>query len=228
MTALQVQNHLQARSRQFLRRGLVLSCAIHLTLLFTFLSLTNRGEVVIRTYDRGFDLLPQTTILDPAPPAPPPGEPAAAVTKEKGIIDPVDRTLEQESQFDPSDFQTKVRASGGDDPGGIEPTGTPGTGSPSGDPPVYDIKQVEDLPEAVYLPTPRYPDYEREAGITGLVVLRVLVQADGTVSRVNVVSGLRGLGLSAQETLYRWRFKPARMNGKAVPVWVEIPVRFKL
>jgi protein TonB len=77
-------------------------------------------------------------------------------------------------------------------------------------------------------PKPAYPEYAREAGITGRVVTQVLVRVDGSVARVVVKSGIKILGDSAQETLYRWRFRPARVGGRPVPVWVEIPVLFRL
>ena len=80
---------------------------------------------------------------------------------------------------------------------------------------------------AIEAPKPAYPSYPREVGITGVVFAKVFVRADGSVSRVEV-RGSRLFLDTTQETLYRWRFKPARMNGRPVAVWVEIPVRFEL
>jgi protein TonB len=60
------------------------------------------------------------------------------------------------------------------------------------------------------------------------VLLRVLIGSEGTVRNVVVLSGPRLLSENAQEGLYRWRFRPARVMGKPVSVWVEVPVVYVL
>ncbi len=80
-------------------------------------------------------------------------------------------------------------------------------------------------------PAPRYPATARRLDQQGTVVLRVLVDADGAVARVEVIhsSGFDSLDDSAIETVRtRWRFLPARREGVSVASWAEVPIRFAL
>ncbi len=77
---------------------------------------------------------------------------------------------------------------------------------------------------------PEYPYVARLRGWQGRVVVRALVDATGFVSRVRLVrsSGHRVLDDAALEAVRGWRCSPARLNGVAVPYWVEVPVVFRL
>jgi TonB family protein len=80
-------------------------------------------------------------------------------------------------------------------------------------------------------PAPEYPDEARRNNEQGTVLLRVLVDVDGSVKQVEIVhsSGFELLDDAARETvLRRWRFVPARAHGIAVESWVRVPIRFAL
>jgi periplasmic protein TonB len=80
-------------------------------------------------------------------------------------------------------------------------------------------------------PAPAYPDWARRSNQQGTVVLRVLVAADGSVTRVEIArsSGFDSLDRSALATVRaRWRFVPANRGGLAVASWVLVPIRFAL
>lgn len=89
---------------------------------------------------------------------------------------------------------------------------------------------VEELPQILTNPSPRYPADALAAGVEGRVVLRTRVEADGTVSAVSVheSSGVASMDESALVTVRRWRFVPARSGGVAVPIEVAVPVRFEM
>jgi protein TonB len=74
-----------------------------------------------------------------------------------------------------------------------------------------------------------YPEEARRRGITGDVVLEIVVRRDGSVGDVKVLEGLGG-GLSerAVQAVRQWRFAPARRLGASVDVIVEVAVEFKL
>jgi TonB family protein len=74
-----------------------------------------------------------------------------------------------------------------------------------------------------------YTDEARRRGITGDVLLEIVVRRDGTVGDVDVRRGL-GLGLDqrAIEAVREWRFDPARLRGTPVDVIVEVAVEFTL
>lgn len=76
----------------------------------------------------------------------------------------------------------------------------------------------------------KYPAEAHQKGIRGNVVVRFVVQADGTVANAEVVrhadplleaEALRVVGL-----MPRWQ--PGRQNGKEVAVWSSLPVVFRL
>ncbi|MCL1633548.1 energy transducer TonB [Luteimonas sp. SX5] len=77
------------------------------------------------------------------------------------------------------------------------------------------------------------PDYPRDAqrrGQSGRVLLRVDVAADGSVANVDFVqrSGTPELDRAAMNAVRKWRFNPARRDGKAVASSVNVPIDFVL
>ena len=86
--------------------------------------------------------------------------------------------------------------------------------------------------DAGYLknPAPPYPPQSRRIGEEGKVILRVFVTADGSAQQVEIKtsSGSDRLDESAQRTVRRWKFIPARRGGIAVESWVLVPIVFKL
>ena len=74
-----------------------------------------------------------------------------------------------------------------------------------------------------------YTDDARRRGITGDVVLEIVVRRDGAVGDVTVLQGLgAGLDQRAVNAVRQWRFSPARRRGEAVDVIVEVAVEFTL
>jgi len=85
--------------------------------------------------------------------------------------------------------------------------------------------------EYVRATSPRYPSNELRNGVQGTVMLRVLVDVDGTPVSVTVESssGNRNLDKAAlQHVLKTWRFKPAMQNGQAVQAYGLVPIAFSL
>ncbi|MEW6321730.1 MAG: energy transducer TonB [Acidobacteriota bacterium] len=74
-----------------------------------------------------------------------------------------------------------------------------------------------------------YTEEARRAGLSGEVLLELVVRRDGTVGDVRLVRGLGG-GLDAEaiRAVRQWRFAPARMTGTPVDVLVEVAVEFRL
>lgn len=86
--------------------------------------------------------------------------------------------------------------------------------------------------DADYLdnPKPSYPPLSRKLGEMGKVFLRVLVNPDGSVARLelNRSSGYERLDRSAINTVQEWRFVPARQGNQAISGWVIVPINFTL
>ncbi len=80
-------------------------------------------------------------------------------------------------------------------------------------------------------PAPIYPIEEMRAGISGTVLLELLVGVDGRVldARILHSSGNRRLDAAAREQILRnWRFHPTMRNGKPVQALGQLPVVFRL
>lgn len=77
---------------------------------------------------------------------------------------------------------------------------------------------------------PEYPRDAQRRGLSGRVLLRVDVAADGTATNVDFVqrSGAPELDRAAMNAVRKWRFAPARSDGKPVASSVNVPVDFVL
>lgn len=79
-------------------------------------------------------------------------------------------------------------------------------------------------------PPPAYPRISRRLGEQGKVLLRAMINTDGTVAQLSVqkTSGFSRLDQAALETVKHWRFVPARRGSQIVPAWVVVPISFSL
>ena len=79
-------------------------------------------------------------------------------------------------------------------------------------------------------PHPEYPMIARKKGWQGRLLLNVRVSENGDVISVNVLktSGFEILDKTSVETIKIWKFTPARIGGKNVEDYLNIPVSFKL
>jgi protein TonB len=77
---------------------------------------------------------------------------------------------------------------------------------------------------------PNYPLLARQRGWQGVVLLRLSIGVDGTVTHVSVErsSGYDVLDAEAVAAVRTWRGTPARRGGQAVPTEETLPVRFRL
>jgi protein TonB len=87
---------------------------------------------------------------------------------------------------------------------------------------------VEVQPVAISTPSPEYPAIARQAGVEGIVTLRVLVDDDGDVRDVVFVSGPEMLKDAAIAGVRLWKFRPALQQQHPVAVWVMVPMKFSL
>ena len=74
-----------------------------------------------------------------------------------------------------------------------------------------------------------YPEEARKAGIEGKVILRALIEKDGTPTNIQVIySDNSLLDSAAIKAILKTKFAPGTVNGKPTASWVTIPVQFKL
>ena len=91
--------------------------------------------------------------------------------------------------------------------------------------------RVDKEPSMEYAPLIHYPDDVRLAGITGRVLVQVVIGSDGRpIPRtMSVLQGeYRGLVSEVIDAVPGMRFRPARIDTCDVPVLVRLPVDFKI
>jgi protein TonB len=75
---------------------------------------------------------------------------------------------------------------------------------------------------------PLYPPLAKQAHIQGEVVIDSVIDTQGKVTHMKVVSGSPLLVQSAIQALQQWRYQPTLLNGQPVPVEMLVTVHFQL
>lgn len=187
--------------------------------------------------------------IDPKkpPPPPPPAEPPPPVKPTVKFTPPVIKKDEEvkEDEKPPDVAELKEASAGvktqagdvnGIDPGIVDNPGT-GTGVVEAPPPPPEIfSYVEQMPEFNgdlndYLSKNiNYPQMARDAGVSGRVVLKFVVDENGRVGGITVVKSMgSGLDEEAKRVVAGMPpWKAGKSNGKAVKVYFTLPIKFTL
>ena len=84
-------------------------------------------------------------------------------------------------------------------------------------------------PEKIAGDPPQYTAEAREARVQGVVIVEAVIDEQGKVTNTKVLKDLpMGLSEAAVEAIRTWEFKPARMDGRPVPVYYTLTVNFTL
>jgi TonB family protein len=75
---------------------------------------------------------------------------------------------------------------------------------------------------------PKYPKEAKESGVEGKVSLRCLVRSDGTVDKVEAISGEEPFIEAAMAAVRKWKYQPLVLNGVAVEFDTTVQVIFQL
>jgi protein TonB len=75
---------------------------------------------------------------------------------------------------------------------------------------------------------PQYPADARDQHIQGLVVLKVNIDQEGNVYKVELISGHPLLAPAAIEAVKQWKYKPYQLNSTPVEVETQATVNFTL
>jgi len=182
----------------------------------------------------------------PEPPPPPPPTPEAPPPVVKGfqeLVPPAEPPKEI-PKVDPNQAATNAN-----DFTGVGHAGGVANGVDNGQaqdvtnrqaPPdegTYELSAVEEQPslsngaEVARQLSRNYPPLLRDAGVAGTVTLRMRVLENGTVDpeSISIENATQdAFGDAAKRVVERMRFHPAKVGGKAVKVWVTLPVTFQL
>jgi protein TonB len=73
-----------------------------------------------------------------------------------------------------------------------------------------------------------YPQAARQQRVQGDVVLRVLIDTNGDVKEVALLSGHPVLARAALDAVKKWKYKPYMLNGHPVDAETQVTVNFEI
>lgn len=108
-------------------------------------------------------------------------------------------------------------------------TTTP-TPSPAAAPPAPRVELPSSSADYLNNPKPLYPALSKRIGEQGRVVVRVLIDTNGSARQAEVVasSGYERLDQAAVQTALRWRYVPGKRNGVPEAMRYDVPLNFSL
>jgi protein TonB len=196
-----------------------------------------------------------TMLMAPPPPPPPPPPPAPAVVRVQPRIIQQPQEMVQPRAIpreiariveDPLPPPGPVGGVVGGVAGGI-PGGSSGgilggiiSAAPPPPPPPPPVEAAPPPPERVRVggqvqsarlmnqARPVYPPLARQARVQGTVRLEAVINRDGVIEELKVVSGHPLLVQAALDAVRQWRYQPTMLNGVAVEVITTIDVNFTL
>lgn len=189
----------------------VLSLGILVTAFYFFPNLENK--VVFDVKDQ--DLIPieliESTTQKVIPPVPPRPMVPVVVSDDQKIIDDV-----------PINIQLNVDAKVTDTPKLKEEYEEPINEFPEEFPePIGGISAIQKKVE--------YPDIAKRVGLEGTVIIKTAIDENGNVIKTSILKSIGGgCDEAAIAAIEKTKFKPGYQMGRAVKVWMSIPIRFKL
>jgi len=75
---------------------------------------------------------------------------------------------------------------------------------------------------------PQYPAAAQAQGQRGIVILEIVIDAQGKVASVDVVRSIPGLDEAAVTAVKQWEYELTRVDGKPVSVRLTVPITFAL
>ena len=171
--------------------------------------------------------------VEPPPPTPPPARVTPSkprpgpVTPQTAAVTPVFKeSSEAPKEAEPAAAPTPQTAVEPQVAGGSSGVG-PGGGAGGREP--------INLPENATPPKandgnapPGYPESARSDGKEGLVILKIVVDSDGSVASVTVMKGEEPFTSAAIAAVKTWTYSPALVAGVATPVFRIVKVPFRL
>jgi len=79
----------------------------------------------------------------------------------------------------------------------------------------------------IYQVMPQLPEFARQAGVQGTVVLDTVVSTEGAVTQMKFVSGPEALSQAAMDAVRWWRYEPYFVNGQPTTVETTVAVDFR-
>ena len=176
-----------------------------------------------------------------AGPPPPPGGHEAAQTpraerprRGPAMTQPTDVPSERPEDVieTAGSVEAELTISDSSDPG--SPDGVPGgTGDSRRLGPGTGVEEPIPISADVHAPIllhrvePEYPEGARRARLQGTVILEAVITTSGAVQEIRLLKSLNPLlDQAAERAVRHWRYEPATLNGRVVPVYLNVTVTF--
>jgi protein TonB len=91
----------------------------------------------------------------------------------------------------------------------------------------YRVSHMEQA-DLVHRVNPAYPPLARQARVQGVVVLEAVINKEGAIESLRVVTGHPLLNQAAVDAVKQWRYRPLMLNGEPTEVITTVTVTFTL
>ena len=155
-------------------------------------------------------------------------EPTVAPTVAPTVEPEVKPTVSQEpalSSMQEAPVQTRVKSAASADSGKAAGPVV----QPRSEPTTLPLTPAHVDPNYLHRPNPVYPALSKRLREEGTVLLRVNLDAQGSVLDISIEksSGFQRLDQAAHEAVKQWRFIPAKRGQEAMPSTALVPIEFK-
>lgn len=179
----------------------------------------------------GFEMparaVPHRDIVVPPPESPPPDPPPP----EEDVVEPVRPEMAADTPpLDLAQLDVALNpGTGGALAGGFSLADFGVTPDTLAEMRIFEVQELDTIPRPVRQSAPDYPYRLLREGITGTVVLIIVIDETGSVVEATVQSSPhRDFERSAVDAALRWKFTPPLRNGKPVRARYLLPLRFSL
>lgn len=235
--------------------SLLLSIVTHAVILGVAVTIPLIFYSPLNAYSPVTWLIDSPVLSKKAPPPPPPSRSTAAtkpsagtdgiiykgplVPPEKipaGVPPPIDLPgLAGFNRLGPGDGWSGVGITGQTPPAGdwmADLLNKPVPELPPPEPPAKSelVHVVSELQESklIFKVNPVYPEMAVRARVSGAVVLAAIIDEEGSVTNLKVLSGHPLLTKAALEAVRQWKYRPTILNGEPVTVSAVVTIVFKI
>ncbi len=88
------------------------------------------------------------------------------------------------------------------------------------------IRGPSNAPRKIRDVVPIYPEAARQANVSGIVILELALDVNGSVTDARLLRSIPLLDAAAVEAVRQWQYEPMMMNGKPIPIRLTVTVPF--
>ena len=81
-------------------------------------------------------------------------------------------------------------------------------------------------PEIVHRVDPVYPQVAKDANVSGMVIVEIVIDETGAVSNAQIIRSVPMLDAAALDAVRQWRYTPTLLNGQTVSVITSVNITF--